>query len=85
MEDLLGDDDVFEVDRNSLASRGTCQLGAPLTVTVDGSGSLLAPLCFMDPDSDLDWCPSPLSERNGTLSPYSLSGDWCRWVTVWMV
>ncbi|XP_033956057.1 E3 ubiquitin-protein ligase MARCHF8 isoform X2 [Pseudochaenichthys georgianus] len=80
VEDLLGDDDVFEVDRNSLASRGTCQLGAPLTpwMGLDGSGSLLAPLCFMDPDSDLDCCPSPLSERNGTLSPYSLSGDWCR-------
>ncbi|KAJ4948896.1 hypothetical protein JOQ06_020418 [Pogonophryne albipinna] len=78
VEDLLGDDDVFEEDRNSRAPRGTCQLGAPLTVTVDGSGSLLAPLCFMDPDSDLDCCPSPLSERNGPLSPYSLSGDWCR-------
>ncbi|KAI9535355.1 hypothetical protein NQZ68_002909 [Dissostichus eleginoides] len=78
VEDLLGDDDVFEEDRNSLAPRGTCQLGAPLTVTVDGSRSLLAPLCFMDPDSDLDCCPSPLSEKNGPLSPYSLSGDWCR-------
>ncbi|XP_063730414.1 uncharacterized protein LOC134858452 [Eleginops maclovinus] len=85
VEDLLGDDDVFEEDRNSVARRGTCQLGDLGALTVDGSGSLQAPLCFMDPDSDLDCCPSPLSEKTGPLSPYSLSGDWCRWVTVWMV
>ncbi|XP_029377757.1 E3 ubiquitin-protein ligase MARCHF8 isoform X1 [Echeneis naucrates] len=62
-EDLLGDDDVFEEDRS---------------FTLVGPGGLLAPLCYMDEDSDLDCCPSPLSEKTGPLSPYSLSGDCCR-------
>lgn len=84
-EDLLGDDDVFEEDRPSPAAKGTRQVAKPDTVTVAGPGGLLAPLCYMDEDSDLDCCPSPMSEKTGPLSPYSLSGDCCRWVTVWMV
>lgn len=84
-EDLQGDDDVFEEDLPSPAPKGTGQLATPETVAVSGPGVLLAPLCFMDEDSDLDCCPSPLSEKTGPLSPYSLSGDCCRWVTVWMV
>lgn len=84
-EDLLGDDDVFEEDQPSQAPKGTEQPATPETVTAARLGALLAPLCYMDEDSDLDRCPSPLSEKTGPLSPYSLSGDWCRWVTVWMV
>ncbi|XP_070833267.1 uncharacterized protein [Chaetodon trifascialis] len=84
-EDLLGDDDVFEEDQPSPAPKGTGQLVTPETGSVAGPGALLAPLCYMDEDSDLDCCPSPLSEKTGPLSPYSLSGDCCRWVTVWMV
>lgn len=83
-EDLLGDDDVFEEDRPGLTPKGTVQLAAPETDTTAGTAALLAPLCYMDGDSDLDCCPSPLSEKTGPLSPYSLSGDCCRWVTVWM-
>ncbi|XP_031697136.1 E3 ubiquitin-protein ligase MARCHF8 isoform X1 [Anarrhichthys ocellatus] len=78
VEDLLGDDDVFEEDRLSTAPTRTGQLATPKTVTVAGTGDLLAPLCFMDEDVDLDCCPSPLSEKTEPLSPYSLSGDWCR-------
>lgn len=84
-EDLLGDDDVFEEDLLSPAPKGTGQLATPETVTVAGPGAFLAPLCYMDEDNDLDCCPSPLSEKTGPLSPYSLSEDCCRWVTVWMV
>ncbi|XP_049926747.1 E3 ubiquitin-protein ligase MARCH8 isoform X2 [Epinephelus moara] len=78
VEDLLGDDDVFEEDQPSPAPKGTGQLETPETVTATGTGALLAPLCYMDEDSDLDCCPSPLSEKTGPLSPYSFSGDWCR-------
>lgn len=84
-EDLLGDDDVFEEDWLSPSPKGTGQQATPETVTVAGLGALLAPLCYMDEDSDLDYCPSPLTEKTGPQSPYSLSGDCCRWVTVWMV
>ncbi|XP_076598572.1 E3 ubiquitin-protein ligase MARCHF8 isoform X2 [Chaetodon auriga] len=77
-EDLLGDDDVFEEDQPSPAPKGTGQLVTPETGTMTGPGGLLAPLCYMDEDSDLDCCPSPLSEKTGPLSPYSLSGDCCR-------
>lgn len=85
-EDLLGDDDVFEEDRSSLAPVATGQLEDPQeTVAAAGSGALLAPLCYMDEDSDLDCCPSPFSEKTAPLSPFSLSGDCCRWVTVWML
>lgn len=83
-EDLLGDDDVFEKDRLSPAPKGTNQQATPETVIEAGLGALLAPLCYMDEDSDLDRCPSPLTEKTGPQSPYSLSGDCCRWVTVWM-
>ncbi|XP_077437584.1 E3 ubiquitin-protein ligase MARCHF8 isoform X2 [Vanacampus margaritifer] len=41
-------------------------------------GVHLAPLCYMDEDSDLDRCPSPMSEKTEPLSPFSLSGDCCR-------
>ncbi|XP_059215053.1 E3 ubiquitin-protein ligase MARCH8 isoform X1 [Centropristis striata] len=78
VEELLGDDDVFEEDSPNPAPVGRSQLTTPDKVTEAGTGALLAPLCFMDEDSDLDCCPSPLSEKTGPLSPYSLSGDWCR-------
>lgn len=78
----MGDDDVFEEDRPSPAKKGTSHLA---TDTSTVTGVLLAPLCYMDEDSDLDCCPTPLSEKTEPLSPYSLSGDICRWVTVWMV
>ncbi|XP_067376017.1 uncharacterized protein [Channa argus] len=84
-EDIVGDDDVFEEDLPNQAPKGTGQLAKPETISVAGPGTLLAPLCYMDEDSDLDCCPSPLSEKTGPLSPYSLSGDCCRWVIVWMV
>lgn len=83
--DLLGDDEVFEEDRPSPAPKGTEQQVTPESVTGAGLGTLLAPLCYMDEDSDLDCCSSPLTEKTGPQSPYSLSGDCCRWVTVWMV
>ncbi|XP_061644800.1 E3 ubiquitin-protein ligase MARCH8 isoform X3 [Phyllopteryx taeniolatus] len=38
----------------------------------------MAPLCYMDEDSDLDRCPSPTSEKTEPLSPFSLSADCCR-------
>lgn len=76
---------MFEEDQASAAPKGTGQVANPDTVTVAGPGGHLAPLCYMDEDSDLDCCPTPLSEKTGPLSPYSLSGDCCRWVTVWMV
>lgn len=41
---------------------------------------LHAPLCSLEGDSDLDPCPSPMSEKTVPLSPFSLSGDCCRWV-----
>nr|XP_055025684.1 E3 ubiquitin-protein ligase MARCH8 isoform X2 [Misgurnus anguillicaudatus] len=59
----IGDDEVFEED----SSRQKLK--------VEG---LRAPLCSLDEDSDLDQCSSPLSEKNGPLSPFSLSGDCCR-------
>lgn len=61
----IGDDEVFEDD----SSRRKLK--------VEG---LRAPLCSLEEDSDLDRCSSPLSEKNGPLSPYSLSGDCCRLV-----
>ncbi|KAM9726737.1 E3 ubiquitin-protein ligase MARCHF8 isoform 2-T5 [Menidia menidia] len=77
-QDPLGDDDVFEADRPRSAQRGTGQLASPGAVTVARPGALLAPLCYMDEDSDLECCSSPLSEKTGPLSPFSLSGDCCR-------
>lgn len=84
-EDILGDDYVFEEDLSSPAPKGIGQLTTPEKVTMVGPDALLAPLCYMDEDSDLDCCPCPLSEKTGPLSPCSLSGDCCRWVTVRMV
>ncbi|XP_072247080.1 uncharacterized protein, partial [Leuresthes tenuis] len=84
-QDPLGDDDVFEAEQPESAPRGMGQLASPGAVTVAGPGALLAPLCYMDEDSDLEFCSSPLSEKTAPLSPFSLSGDCCRWVTVWMV
>ncbi|XP_068184032.1 uncharacterized protein [Antennarius striatus] len=81
-EELLGDDDVFEDEQPKPVSKGPGRLAA---VTAAGPGSPPAPLCYMDEDSDLDCCPSPLSEKTGLPSPFSLSGDCCRWVPVWMV
>ncbi|KAK7148880.1 hypothetical protein R3I93_013033 [Phoxinus phoxinus] len=59
----MGDDEVFEDN----SSRWKLK-----------SEGLEAPLCSLEEDSDLDQCSSPLSEKNGPLSPYSLSGDCCR-------
>lgn len=80
--ELLGDDDVFEEDRLSPAPKSKDQQATPETVPAAGVGAPLAPLCYMDEDSDLD---CPLAEKTGPQSPYSLSGDFCRWVTVWMI
>lgn len=46
------------------------------------SSALPAPLCYMDEDSDLDRCPTPLAEKCGPQSWHSLSGDCCRLVPV---
>lgn len=78
-----GDDSVFEVEHSRSPSKGASQTTTPETVCV--SGTLLAPLCYMDEDTDLECCSSPLTEKSGPLSHYSLSGDCCRWVIVWMV
>ncbi|XP_053730347.1 E3 ubiquitin-protein ligase MARCH8 isoform X1 [Synchiropus splendidus] len=70
--ELAPDDEVFG-DHSSPTLKGAQQVK-----TKGGRGPLVAPLCYMDEDSDLDCCPSPLSEKTEPLSPYSLSGDWCR-------
>ncbi|XP_016343918.1 E3 ubiquitin-protein ligase MARCHF8 isoform X6 [Sinocyclocheilus anshuiensis] len=59
----MGDDEVFEEN----SSRWKLK-----------TEGLWAPLCSLEEDSDLDQCCSSLSEKNGPLSPYSLSGDCCR-------
>lgn len=46
------------------------------------ASTLLAPLCYMDEDSDLDRCTTPVTEKCGPQSPHSLSGDCCRLVTL---
>uniref|UniRef100_A0A096M249 RING-type E3 ubiquitin transferase n=1 Tax=Poecilia formosa TaxID=48698 RepID=A0A096M249_POEFO len=71
-----GDDGVFEVEHSRSPSKGASQTTTPETLSV--SGTLLAPLCYMDEDSDLECCSSPLTEKSGPLSHYSLSGDCCR-------
>lgn len=81
-EDAGEEDDVFE---ESPALKGPGQLATPQSSCVGRAGATLAPICYMEEDGDLDCCPSPLSEKNEPLSPFSLSGDCCRWVTVWMV
>uniref|UniRef100_A0A3P9Q265 RING-type E3 ubiquitin transferase n=1 Tax=Poecilia reticulata TaxID=8081 RepID=A0A3P9Q265_POERE len=70
-----GDDGVFEVEHSKSPSKGASQTTALETLGV--SGTLLAPLCYMDEDSDLECCSSPLTEKSGPLSHYSLSGDCC--------
>uniref|UniRef100_UPI0037E9721B E3 ubiquitin-protein ligase MARCHF8 isoform X1 n=1 Tax=Semicossyphus pulcher TaxID=241346 RepID=UPI0037E9721B len=77
-EELLGDDDVFEENQSSPASKGTGQPETPETVTMARTGAHLAPMCYMDEDSDLDGYPSPLAEKTEPMSQYSLSGDCCR-------
>lgn len=79
IEELLGDEDISEEDQLSRAPKGEDHKTTPATVTRAGAAALLAPLCYMDEDSDLD--PCPLTEMSGPQSPYSLSGDCCRWVT----
>ncbi|XP_051507278.1 E3 ubiquitin-protein ligase MARCH8 [Myxocyprinus asiaticus] len=59
----MGDDEVFKEDSSRWKLKA------------DG---LRAPLCSLEEDSDLEQCSSPVSEKNGPLSPYSLSGDCCR-------
>ncbi|XP_014900699.1 E3 ubiquitin-protein ligase MARCHF8 isoform X3 [Poecilia latipinna] len=71
-----GDDGVFEVEHSRSPSKGASQTTTPEMLSV--SGTLLAPLCYMDEDSDLECCSSPLTEKSGPLSHYSLSGDCCR-------
>lgn len=79
IEELLGDGDAGEEDQLSRAPKGEDPIMTPATVTRAGAAALQAPLCYMDEDSDLD--PCPLTEKSGPQSPYSLSGDCCRWVT----
>ncbi|XP_034040158.1 E3 ubiquitin-protein ligase MARCH8 isoform X2 [Thalassophryne amazonica] len=86
-ENLMGDDNVFEDDQDSpiATPKGIGQSASQDTSTVAASGIPQAPLCIMDEDSDLDSVSSPLVEKTGPLSPCSIFGDCCRWVTVWMV
>lgn len=79
IEELLGDEDVSEEDQLSRAPKGEDHKTTPARVTTAGAAALQAPLCYMDEDSDL--VPCPLTEKSGPQSPYSLSGDCCRWVT----
>lgn len=70
-DDVSGDDDVFEEERK--VPRGQFH--------VAGVGMVSAPMCYMEEDTDLDGCPTPVSEKE-PLSPFSLSGDCCRLVIV---
>lgn len=79
IEELLGDEDVSGEDQLSRTPKGEEHKTTPETVTRSSAAALQAPLCYMDEDSDLD--PCPLTEKSGPQSPYSLSGDCCRWVT----
>ncbi|MEQ2300599.1 hypothetical protein AMECASPLE_027430 [Ameca splendens] len=76
-------DDMFEVEHPRLPTKGSSQMATSETISV--SGTLLAPLCHMDEDTDLECCSLPLTEKSEPLSNYSLSGDCCRWVIVWLV
>lgn len=78
IEELLGDEDVSGEDQLSRAPKGEEPKTTTGTVTRASAAALQAPLCYMDEDSDLD---PPLTEKSGPQSPYSLSGDCCRWVT----
>lgn len=79
IEEMLGDEDTGEEEQLSGATKAEDYKMTPATVTRAGAAALQAPLCYMDEDSDLD--PCPLTEKSGPQSPYSLSGDCCRWVT----
>lgn len=68
-DDVSGDDDVFEEDRSVPKD----------TLRVPGLDIVNAPMCYMEEDTDLDGCPTPMSDKE-PLSPFSLSGDCCRWV-----
>lgn len=70
----VGEDEVFEEEEAEEAPLSAVQ---HWRLKVEG---LRAPLCSLEGDSDLDRCPSPLSDKTGPLSPFSLSGDCCRWV-----
>lgn len=61
----MGDDDVFEEEYSGWRLK---------------AGDQLAPLCSLEEDGDLDRCFSPLMEKTGPPSPYSLTGDCCRLV-----
>lgn len=61
----MGDDDVFE-DESSVWRLKTKEQHSPL--------------CSLEEDGDLDHCVSPLMEKIGPPSPYSLTGDCCRLV-----
>lgn len=61
----MGDDDVFEEELSGWRLKAKEQH---------------APLCSLEEDGDLDRCFSPLMEKTGPPSPYSLSGDCCRLV-----
>ncbi|XP_047207153.1 E3 ubiquitin-protein ligase MARCH8 isoform X3 [Girardinichthys multiradiatus] len=69
-------DDMFEVEHPRLPTKGLSQMATSETISV--SGTLLAPLCHMDEDTDLECCSLPLTEKSEPLSNYSLSGDCCR-------
>lgn len=78
----VGEDEVFEGEEEE-----EVDVERPLNPTQQQqqlwqlkAEGLHAPLCSLDCDSDLDHCPSPLSDKTGPLSPFSLSGDCCRWV-----
>ncbi|XP_060728333.1 E3 ubiquitin-protein ligase MARCH8 isoform X2 [Tachysurus vachellii] len=59
----MGDDDVFEEEYSGWRLK---------------AGEQHAPLCSLEEDGDLDRCFSPLMEKTGPPSPYSLTGDCCR-------
>lgn len=61
----MGDDDVFEEESSGWRLKAKEQH---------------APLCSLEEDGDLDRCFSPLMEKTGPPSPYSLTGDCCRLV-----
>lgn len=61
----MGDDDVFEEEYSGWRLK---------------AGEQHAPLCSLEEDGDLDRCFSPLMEKTGPPSPYSLTGDCCRLV-----
>lgn len=65
----MGDDDVFEEES-----------GWRLKAEEQP-----APLCYLEEDGDLDHCFSPLMEKTGPSSLYSLTGDCCRLVRLFPV